>query len=85
MLRIPGISARNVDRILKIRRHHRIRLADLAKLRVSVAKTRFVVTADHNPDASRIDAADLPQRVRPQNEQLQALFSRGGFVGDGEV
>ena len=85
LLRIPGIGARNVDRILKIRRHHRLRLADLEKLRVSIAKTRpFVVTADHNPDASRIDATDLPQRVKPQNEQLE-LFSAAASSVTGEV
>jgi len=85
LLRIPGIGARNVGRILQIRRHHKLRLDDLRKLRVSLAKTRpFVVTADHNPDASRIDATDLPHRVRPVHEQLE-LFSTAASAVTGEV
>jgi predicted DNA-binding helix-hairpin-helix protein len=85
LLRIPGIGARNVDRILKIRRHHKLRLDDLARLRVSTPKTKpFVVTADHNPDAHRIDAADLPQRVSPKNQQLE-LFAAASSSLSGEV
>jgi putative DNA modification/repair radical SAM protein len=50
MLRVPGLGVRNVDRILQIRRWHRLTLGDLARLRVSLAKVLpFVVTADHAP------------------------------------
>jgi putative DNA modification/repair radical SAM protein len=85
LMRIPGIGVRNVDRIVKIRRHRKLRLADLTKLRVSLPKTRpFVVAADHNPDAHRIDANDLPIRVAPKNEQLE-LFSAAASSWSGEV
>src|SRR5687768_351381 len=40
LLRVPGLGARNVDRILSLRRLHRIRLADLARLRVVLRKAR---------------------------------------------
>jgi putative DNA modification/repair radical SAM protein len=67
LLRVPGLGVRNVDRILAIRRWHRLALADLTRLRVSVAKTLpFVVTADHVP---RI-VAQLP----PVQQQLD-LFA----------
>jgi len=50
LLRVPGLGVRNVDRILRIRRWHRLVLADLTRLRVPVAKTLpFIVTADHIP------------------------------------
>jgi putative DNA modification/repair radical SAM protein len=85
LMRIPGIGVRNVDRILKIRRHHKLRLDDLTKLRVSLPKVRpFVVTADHNAEAHRIDADDLPGRVAPKNQQLE-LFAAATSSLSGEV
>jgi predicted DNA-binding helix-hairpin-helix protein len=53
LLRIPGIGYRTVARLLRIRRHHRIRVQDLAKLRVRMTEARyFVVTADGRPRAA---------------------------------
>ena len=50
LLRVPGLGVRNVDRILGMRRWHRLMLADLTKLRVPLAKTLpSIVTADHMP------------------------------------
>jgi putative DNA modification/repair radical SAM protein len=50
LLRIPGIGYRTVDRLLRIRRHHRLTTADLLKLRVRMTEARhFVVTADGRP------------------------------------
>jgi putative DNA modification/repair radical SAM protein len=46
LLRIPGIGRRNVDRVLRIRRHHRLTLEDLGKLRISTRKVRPFVIAD---------------------------------------
>jgi putative DNA modification/repair radical SAM protein len=64
LLRIPGVGARNVEKILRIRRHHRLTLTDLAKLRVAVKRARpFIVTADHDPEVLRLDRADLRQRL----------------------
>lgn len=70
LLRIPGIGVRNVDRILKIRRFHRIKLIDLARLRIGMAKAKwFFTAADHNPDVFRLDSKDLPDRFRPKPVQ----------------
>ena len=50
LLRVPGLGVRNVDRILRIRRWHRLTLADLSRLRVPLKKTLpFIVAADHVP------------------------------------
>ena len=50
LLRVPGLGVKNVDRILKIRRWHRLTTDDLARLRVPLKKTLpFVETADHRP------------------------------------
>ena len=85
LLRIPGIGARNVARILKIRRIHSLRSDDLARLRISLRKARpFVITADHNPDALRIDRDDLARRVASPDRQL-LLFEAAGSAASGEV
>jgi putative DNA modification/repair radical SAM protein len=85
LLRVPGLGVRNVTRILSIRRFHRIRLEDLVKLKVSLTKCRpFVVVADQNPDALRVDRDDLRSRVVPKSQQLE-LFSAATSARSGEV
>jgi putative DNA modification/repair radical SAM protein len=79
LLRVPGLGVRNVDRILKIRRFTQIRLTDLARLRVPLAKVRcFVITADHNPSAYLLDSDTLRARFLPKPQQLE-LFSADGM------
>ncbi len=69
LLRVPGMGVKSVDRILIARRHRRLRLDDLARLRLSLPKVSpFVITADHTPrliDSPRLVAA-LPQRRAEQ-------------------
>lgn len=85
LMRVPGLGVRNVARILKIRRYHRLRLEELARLRVSLEKVRpWVIAADHNPDALRIDADDLSQRARPKSIQL-GLFDAAVTARSGEI
>ena len=75
LLRVPGLGAINVERILKIRRFTRIRLADLIRLRVSLAKVQpFLMTADHNPSAYLLDSERLRARFLPKPQQLE-LFT----------
>ena len=71
LLRIPGIGARSVQRILSIRRHKKIRIDDLKKLRVAWKRARsFVVTEDHNPALARLDDANLRGLIVPKAKQL---------------
>ena len=52
LLRVPGVGARTVKSILKVRRHHRITIGDLKKLHAVVSRARpFVVAADWIPRA----------------------------------
>ena len=52
LLRIPGVGYRAVNRLLRIRRSHRIRNLDLVRLRVRMSESRhFVITADSRPAA----------------------------------
>jgi predicted DNA-binding helix-hairpin-helix protein len=60
LLRIPGIGARTVDRILETRRRRSIQAADMRKLRVPWHRVRyFVATGDHHP-RPRVSENDPP-------------------------
>ena len=74
LLRIPGIGVRSVDRMLRIRRWHRLRLADLAKLRLPLARVLpFIEAEDHRPSRIGPHIADLRARVvAPQLDLFQA-------------
>lgn len=68
---------KNVDRLIAIRRHTRIRLVDLARLRTSLPKVRpFLITADHHPAREGLDSELLLARLAPRSVQLD-LFARG--------
>jgi putative DNA modification/repair radical SAM protein len=74
LLRVPGLGVRNVKKILKMRRFHRFRLEDLARLKAAVERLKFfVVTSDSNPYARNVDSPGLPKLVQPSAQQL-SLF-----------
>ncbi|MBJ3786946.1 putative DNA modification/repair radical SAM protein [Devosia sediminis] len=73
LLRIPGLGINAVDRILVSRRHHRLTLADVARMTASIDKVRpFIVCADWTPGTS-LDDAKLRQKLVPTPTQL-SLF-----------
>jgi putative DNA modification/repair radical SAM protein len=74
LLRVPGLGVRAVDRILASRRHRTLRLDDVARLTVSIAKVRpFIVACDWRP-VTLTDRADLRALLAPKSEQLE-LFA----------
>jgi putative DNA modification/repair radical SAM protein len=73
LLRVPGLGARAVDKILAARRHTRLRLDDVRRLSGSVKRARaFLVTDDHSP-AGLTDRLDLRARLIEPPAQL-SLF-----------
>ncbi len=73
LLRVPGLGVRNVDRIVRIRRLHTLRLADLARLRLPMKKIMpFVIVADHTPHL--LDTDRKLHTTPPPHEQME-LFS----------
>ncbi len=75
LLRVPGIGYRNTDRILKIRRYHRLSLDDLRKLNVRVKLAgRFMTTTDSFPVESSAETAAIATPLPPVAAQLN-LFS----------
>ncbi|MCF7751446.1 putative DNA modification/repair radical SAM protein [Bacillus subtilis subsp. subtilis] len=74
LLRIPGLGVRNVKRVLMARRHGRLRVADVARLRAPMTKLLpFVQLADHHPRKQLDDPATLRARLAPPPKQ-GALF-----------
>jgi len=74
LLRVPGLGTRAVGQILASRRHRTLRLHDVAKLTVSVAKVRpFICTIDWRP-TFLTDRGDLRSLLAPRHEQLE-LFA----------
>jgi putative DNA modification/repair radical SAM protein len=78
LLRVPGLGVKAVDAIVASRRWRRLRLDDVARLTVSVAKIRpFIVAEDWRPLvlADRADlGADIKPLVAPRKQQLE-LFA----------
>lgn len=83
LLRVPGLGARNVSRILKIRRFQKVKLEDLAKLRVRLHRAKwFVVTADYNPNVFALDSKDLAEKLKPKPIQPSLFDDLPTFSGE---
>jgi len=74
LLRVPGLGTKAVERILSSRRWRSLRLDDVARLTLSIAKVRpFISTADWAPTLLT-DRSDLRGLVAPKRQQLE-LFA----------
>lgn len=74
LLRVPGLGVTAVNRIIAARRHRVLRLDDIGKLTVSIAKVRpFICALDWRPTALT-DRSDLRKMLAPKQEQLE-LFA----------
>lgn len=72
--RVPGLGTKAVDRILASRRLRKLRLEDVARLTVSIAKVRpFITTIDWRP-VLLTDRADLRTLLAPKQRQYE-LFA----------
>ncbi len=85
LLRVPGLGTKSVERILKVRRWHKIRLEHLPRLRVSVRKVlAFVIVADYNSASLALDGDQLAQRFAPRDRQMD-LFTPEPSVITGQL
>jgi putative DNA modification/repair radical SAM protein len=74
LLRVPGLGTKAVDRIVASRRWRKLRLDDVARLTLSIAKVRpFIATVDWRPTLLT-DRADLRTLIAPKQQQLE-LFA----------
>jgi len=68
LLRVPGLGARAVDKIVLARRHARLRWADVARLSPGLRRAQaFLITADHRP-VRQSDAANLRAQLAPPRQ-----------------
>jgi putative DNA modification/repair radical SAM protein len=75
LLRVPGLGTRAVDRILSSRRWRKLRLDDVARLTLSIAKVRpFIATIDWRPTLLT-DRADLRALIAPKKQQLELFVA----------
>lgn len=75
LLRVPGLGTRAVKRILSSRRWRNLRLDDVARLTLSIAKVRpFITTIDWRPTLLT-DRADLKIVVSAKKQQLELFAS----------
>lgn len=73
LLRIPGLGINGVDRILQTRRHHRLRLSDVACMVSSIDKVRPFICADDWTPGRALDDQSLRAKLTPAPQQL-SLF-----------
>jgi predicted DNA-binding helix-hairpin-helix protein len=73
LLRVPGLGVKAVDAIVASRRHRRLRLDDLGRLRVSLKKVRPFIVAEGWTPLRLIDRSDLSALVAPPAVQLTLL------------
>ncbi|WKL58494.1 putative DNA modification/repair radical SAM protein [Asticcacaulis sp. ZE23SCel15] len=73
LLRVPGFGVKTVMSILTTRRHKRLKLDDLARLKVSLKKVKAFIVADGHTPMNLLDASDLKAMFMPRPEQLSLL------------
>jgi predicted DNA-binding helix-hairpin-helix protein len=73
LLRVPGLGARTVDRLIEVRRHRTLRLDDVARLTHAPRRAQpFIIAADHRPVAD-LDSTSLRARLAAKPVQM-SLF-----------
>lgn len=72
LLRVPGFGVRTVERILKARPFGRLKLEDLARMRVPLNRAKyFIITGDPNPSLHKLDQLNLfVDHSKPQQLNL---------------
>ncbi|MGZ8997893.1 MAG: putative DNA modification/repair radical SAM protein, partial [Allosphingosinicella sp.] len=71
LLRVPGLGVKAVNALLASRRWRRLRLDDVGRLTVSIAKVRPFITTDDWRPVALIDRADLGTMLTPPRRQLE--------------
>lgn len=80
LLRVPGLGARTISRILRIRRWHSLRFEDLTKLRVSLKKMMpFIQLTDYTPKSLEISRTQLTKKPA---EQLTLFTGTATITGE---
>lgn len=77
IMRIPGIGARNAQKIIELRRYRHIRLADLQQLRVPMKKVKpFIEVLGYTPAPSLLEQDNLRAYFIPPVQQSLDIFNQ---------
>ena len=80
LLRIPGVGARSVEKILATRRHRTLTLDDLARMRVVVKRAAaFMTVGGPNQMVHSLDDLDL--RLKLKSSAVQGSLFGGRIAG----
>ena len=71
LLRVTGLGAKAVKRILSSRPHRRLRLEDIGRICASIAKVRPFIVAEGWSPGGALDSNGLRQAVAPTARQLE--------------
>ncbi len=71
LLRVPGLGAKVVDRILVARRHGRLSIEGLKRLGAQVRKAMPFIEAEGWHPGTTLDGEKLAARFRPAPSQLE--------------
>lgn len=75
LLRIPGVGVSSVNKILQIRRYHKLTMADLIKLHIAMNRAKhFIMTVDYRPSLYDLNNSFLKKNLLHQPRQLEFSF-----------
>jgi predicted DNA-binding helix-hairpin-helix protein len=65
LLRVPGLGARTVAKLISLRRFTKLRWLDLKKMRLPLQKMKpFIMVEDYHPAPHMLDSAYLPYMMK---------------------
>ena len=80
LLRVPGLGTKAVDRILPSRRWRRLRLDDVARLTVSIAKVRPFIVAETGARPCSPTAPICARSSRPRSSSWSCSLPEPCFA-----
>ena len=78
--RVPGLGTKSVDRIVLLRRWHRLRVDDLVRLRLSLRKVLPFVVTDDRSDQGTVSREKMWQQFANPSPQLDLLPAEASVV-----
>ena len=69
LLRVPGLGARTVQKILAIRRYTKLSWMDLTKMRLPLQKLKpFISVSDYSPAIHLLDSNNFELQFKPPKQ-----------------
>ncbi len=83
LIRIPGIGIRGADKIIRARRHRALGFDELKKLRISLKRARYFITAKGRYyGVSRMYPEEIKKRLQSSSKRQLTLFDQATLFGE---